>query len=94
MSRLPRHLEHLRTGFTAEAMSADTGKVSYFEGTPIPTSIVIVFLLGVAVALNRTDDNLWFGAYRLGPALLHPLTLIYALSGSAMISATLRVPKP
>ena len=31
---------------------------------------------------------------RIGPAALHPLTLIYGLSGSAMISATLRVPKP
>jgi hypothetical protein len=26
--------------------------------------------------------------------MLHPLALIYAASGSAMISATLRVPKP
>jgi CDP-diacylglycerol--serine O-phosphatidyltransferase len=31
---------------------------------------------------------------RLGPALLHPLVLVYGLSGSAMISATLRIPKP
>jgi len=36
----------------------------------------------------------WLGVYRIGPALVHPLTLIYALSGSAMISATLRIPKP
>ena len=35
-----------------------------------------------------------FGATRIGPGQLHPLTLIYGLSGSAMISATLRVPKP
>jgi CDP-diacylglycerol--serine O-phosphatidyltransferase len=34
------------------------------------------------------------GALEIGPALLHPLALIYAASGSAMISATLRVPKP
>ena len=31
---------------------------------------------------------------RLGPATLHPLTLLYAVNGSAMISATLRIPKP
>jgi CDP-diacylglycerol--serine O-phosphatidyltransferase len=37
---------------------------------------------------------LWFGAYQIGPALLHPLVLVYGLSGSAMISATLRIPKP
>jgi CDP-diacylglycerol---serine O-phosphatidyltransferase len=84
-----------RFNVTAEALSdSATGKVKYFEGTPIPTSIVIVGLLGAALALNRIDDALWFGVYRLGPALLHPLTLIYAASGSAMVSATLRIPKP
>ena len=31
---------------------------------------------------------------KIGPALLHPLALLYAASGSAMISATLRIPKP
>ena len=84
-----------RFNVTAAALSDSvTGKVKYFEGTPIPTSIVIVLMLGVAFLLDRTDERLWFGAYQLGPALLHPLVLIYGLSGSAMISATLRVPKP
>jgi CDP-diacylglycerol---serine O-phosphatidyltransferase len=78
----------------AELADSTTGKVKYFEGTPIPTSIVIVILLGAAFALGRTDDNLWFGSLHLGPATLHPLALIYLLSGSAMISATLRIPKP
>lgn len=79
---------------SAELADQTTGKVKYFEGTPIPTSIVIVLLLGVAQWLGRVDDNLWFGVYQIGPALLHPLTLIYGASGSAMISATLRIPKP
>jgi CDP-diacylglycerol--serine O-phosphatidyltransferase len=70
-----------------------TGKVKYFEGTPIPTSILIVALLAVAFYLSRIDEALWFGVYKIGPALLHPLTLIYAVSGSAMIS-TVRIPKP
>jgi CDP-diacylglycerol--serine O-phosphatidyltransferase len=84
-----------RFNVTAAALSdSATGKVRYFEGTPIPTSIVIVGILGAALAMNRIDDALWFGVYRLGPALLHPLTLIYAASGSAMVSATLRIPKP
>ena len=84
-----------RFNVTAAALSdTETGKVKYFEGTPIPTSIAIVALLGAAVLMGRIDDRLWFGAYHLGPALLHPLSLIYGLSGSAMISATLRIPKP
>jgi CDP-diacylglycerol--serine O-phosphatidyltransferase len=84
-----------RFNVTASSLAdADTGKVKYFEGTPIPTSIVIVGLLAIALLLGRIEDRLWFGAYRIGPAVLHPLALIYAASGSAMISATLRIPKP
>ena len=84
-----------RFNVTAAALSdATTGKVRYFEGTPIPTSVAIVALLAVALWNGRTGEELWFGSYRLGPAALHPLVLVYALSGSAMISATLRIPKP
>jgi CDP-diacylglycerol--serine O-phosphatidyltransferase len=84
-----------RFNVTASSLADErTGKVKYFEGTPIPTSIVIVGLLAIAFWLGRVDDELWFGAWRVGPATLHPLSLIYFVSGSAMISATLRVPKP
>ena len=71
-----------------------TGKVKYFEGTPIPTSVAIVAVLAVAFLAGRTGADLPFGAWRIGPALLHPLALLYVASGSAMISATLRIPKP
>lgn len=84
-----------RFNVTAEALAdAETGKVKYFEGTPIPTSIGIVLMLAAAFALGRINEDLWLGAYRLGPAVLHPLALIYVASGTAMISATLRIPKP
>jgi CDP-diacylglycerol--serine O-phosphatidyltransferase len=84
-----------RFNVTASALADEaTGKVKYFEGTPIPTSVVLVGVLAVAFWLGRVDDELWLGAWRLGPATLHPLSLMFALSGSAMISATLRVPKP
>jgi len=88
ISRLARY------NITAEQMSQATGKVSYFEGTPIPTSIAIVAILAAALEFGRVGVDLWFGAWRVGPATLHPLTLVYVLSGSAMISATLRIPKP
>ena len=78
----------------ADLADTETGKVKYFEGTPIPTSILIVALLGAAFRFGKIDADLWFGMYQVGPALLHPLALVYAASGSAMISATLRVPKP
>jgi CDP-diacylglycerol--serine O-phosphatidyltransferase len=84
-----------RFNVTAAALAdAATGKVKYFEGTPIPTSVVIVLVLAAAAWFARVDDRLWFGVYQLGPALFHPLVLIYFASGSAMVSATLRIPKP
>jgi len=84
-----------RFNVTAAALTdAGTGKVKYFEGTPITTSLLIVLLLCVAALMGRTGDDFWFGVYRIGPAALHPLSLVYAVSGSAMISKTLRVPKP
>ena len=84
-----------RFNVTAAALAdAETGKVKYFEGTPIPTSILIVALLGLAFYLGAVDEHLWLGSTRIGPAILHPLALVYAVSGSAMISATLRIPKP
>jgi CDP-diacylglycerol--serine O-phosphatidyltransferase len=69
------------------------GKVKYYEGIPIPSNLLIVILLGIAFALGRIDEALWFGAYELGWGVLHPLALLYALSGTAMVSGTLRVPK-
>jgi len=82
-----------RFNVTADALAdPSTGKVKYFEGTPIPTSILIVALLAVAFYLGRIDDALWLGVRKIGFALVHPLTLIYAASGSAMIS-TVRIPK-
>jgi len=83
-----------RFNVTASSLAdSKTGKVKYFEGTPIPTSLVIVGVLAIAFWQSSVDDALWFGATRIGPATLHPLTLIYVASGSAMISKTLRVPK-
>ena len=83
-----------RFNVTAEALSDGGDKVKYFEGTPIPTSLVLVIVLAIAAWQGQIGDTLWLGEIRLGPWLLHPLVLMYALSGSLMISKTLRIPKP
>ena len=83
-----------RFNVTAESLSAGGDKVKYFEGTPIPTSLVLVIVLAIAAWQGALGDSLWFGEFKLGPWLLHPLVLMYALSGSLMISKTLRIPKP
>jgi len=82
-----------RFNVTAESLSAGADKVAYFEGTPIPTSVFLTAVLAVAAWQGRLGDNLLGGAWVIGPWLLHPLALLFALSGSLMISKTLRIPK-
>jgi CDP-diacylglycerol--serine O-phosphatidyltransferase len=87
LSRLARY------NVTAEELTGDSGKVSYFEGTPIPTSLVLVMGIAALAATGRVHERLPFGVFHAGGAF-HPLVLAYFLSGSAMVSARLRVPKP
>lgn len=81
-----------RFNATSEALADDSGKVKYFEGTPIPTSVALVAFLAVLYSQGRIGANLWLGAWNFGGAALHPVAILYLLSGSAMIS-TVRVPK-
>ncbi len=87
ISRLARY------NITAEMLSAGANKPKYFEGTPIPSSLILVGVLAVAVWRGSVGDALWGGSVRLGPATLHPLVLMFALSGSLMISKTIHIPK-
>jgi len=87
VSRLARY------NVTAEALSEGSAKVKYFEGTPIPTSVALVAVLAVAAWQGRIGETVWGGAMQLGPWVLHPLVLLFALSGTLMISKTLRIPK-
>ena len=87
VSRLARY------NVTAESLSEGADKVRFFEGTPIPTSVVLVGVLAIAAWQGRLGDAVWGGALTLGPWVLHPLTLMFGLSGTLMISKTLRIPK-
>jgi len=82
-----------RFNVTAEKLSEGTGKVAYFEGTPIPTSVVLTGILAFAAWQGRLGDSVYWGAWQLGPWELHPLVLLFVLSGTLMISKTLRIPK-
>lgn len=81
-----------RFNVTASSLSDESGKVRYFEGTPIPTSVLIVLTIGVLTFRGHIGQDLAFGVWRLGPWLFHPFALVYLASGSLMIS-TLRIPK-
>jgi len=86
VSRLARY------NVTAEELSAGSDKVAYFEGTPIPTSLVLVAVLFAAAMQGALGERLWFGVIEIGGFRLHPLVLLYAVSGSLMISR-LKIPK-
>jgi CDP-diacylglycerol--serine O-phosphatidyltransferase len=86
VSRLARY------NVTAEALSEGEGKVKYFEGTPIPTSLLLVMLMFVAASQDALHESLWFGQVAFGGFTLHPIVLLFALSGSLMVSR-IRFPK-
>jgi CDP-diacylglycerol--serine O-phosphatidyltransferase len=86
VSRLARY------NVTASSLSAGTGKVKYFEGTPIPTSILLVAVMALAAWVGALGEDLWFGAITVAGFTLHPLVLMFAVSGSLMISR-IRIPK-
>ena len=87
VSRLARY------NVTAEELSAGQEKVAYFEGTPIPSSVLLTALLALMAWQGRLGDAVWGGVWTLGAWQLHPLALLFVLSGSLMISKTLRIPK-
>jgi CDP-diacylglycerol--serine O-phosphatidyltransferase len=87
VSRLARY------NVTAESLAGAEGKVAYFEGTPIPTSVLLIGVLALAAWQGRLEDDLYGGVWTLGPGELHPLALLFVLSGTLMISKTLRIPK-
>jgi CDP-diacylglycerol--serine O-phosphatidyltransferase len=87
VSRLARY------NVTAESLSEESGKVAYFEGTPIPTSVVLTAILAWCAWEERLGEAMFAGAWALGPWTFHPMTLLFVASGTLMISKTLRIPK-
>jgi CDP-diacylglycerol--serine O-phosphatidyltransferase len=81
-----------RFNATREELTNKAGRVKYFEGTPIPTSVAIVLLLAILYAFDCVEASLPLGKMTLGPWSRHPLVLIYAFSGAAMVSRV-RIPK-
>src|SRR6185503_13589501 len=80
--------------YNVTASAATASKVRFFEGFPIPTSLLLVALLAVLAGLGRWQEDLPLGAVSIAGLTLHPLSLLFGLHGSAMISKTLRIPKP
>jgi CDP-diacylglycerol--serine O-phosphatidyltransferase len=78
---------------SASLTNAATGKVRYFEGTPIPTSVLLVILMAVLYHLGLTGQQFWWGHWIVLGRGFHPVVILFLVSGSLMVS-TVRVPKP
>lgn len=83
-----------RFNVTAAQLSNETGRVKYFEGMPIPSSVLLILVLAVCFHMGRIGDNLPLGFIAIASFQWHPLSILYFASGCAMISKRLRIPKP
>lgn len=82
LSRLARY------NITAETLATTAGKVKYFEGTPIPTSLLPLGLLVYAFSQEQLM------LVEVADMSIHLTALPFVLSGCLMVSKTLRIPKP
>jgi CDP-diacylglycerol--serine O-phosphatidyltransferase len=87
ISRLARY------NVTAEELSNEAGKVKYFEGTPIPSSLILVAILGICFAAGKFGSDLPLGVFEVAGVQWHPLSGLFFINGSTMISKTLHIPK-
>ena len=72
-----------------------TGKASYFEGLPIPTSLFFLPVMAYWAYHDLLQDSIPFGTIGQGTILeVHPIVGVFAVHACCMISRTLHVPKP
>lgn len=85
-----------RFNVTASVLPKDkTGKSKYFEGTPIPTTLGITFLMTYWVYQGWILEGLPLGTVAEGTAFeFHPAVFIFVIHGCLMVSKTIHIPKP
>ena len=72
------------------------GRAARTANRPLPAGRlppIVALLVGLGLA-DRLGEHLPGGVISAGGVVLHPLVLIFAVSGSLMISKTVRIPKP
>lgn len=73
----------------------ETGKSKYFEGTPIPMSLILVQTMAYWVYKGWTLAQIPLGLWLEGTVLeFHPVVFMFVLHGCLMVSKTLHIPKP
>jgi len=82
-----------RYAVTAESLSAGADTTAHFEGTPIPTSVLPTAVPALVLWQGKLGEMLPGGVGALGPWRLRSLAPMFALSGTLMMSRTLRIPR-
>ncbi|KAH7393824.1 hypothetical protein DE146DRAFT_107968 [Phaeosphaeria sp. MPI-PUGE-AT-0046c] len=73
----------------------ETGKSKYFEGTPIPMSLINVQIMAYWVYKGWTLAQIPLGLWLEGTVLeFHPVVFLFVLHGCLMVSKTIHIPKP
>ena len=80
--------------------SDTTGKIKYFEGLPIPSSLGLVSIMAYCVknghylATLPGGHGVPGGVWMEGTLLeMHPVAIVWGLWAASMVSKTLRIPK-
>jgi CDP-diacylglycerol--serine O-phosphatidyltransferase len=64
----------------------NSGKVAYFEGTPIPTSIALVGVIAYLVHHGQIGHQLPGGSFEIVPGYsFHAMVVMYGISGTLMV---------
>ncbi|KAI4148526.1 MAG: hypothetical protein LQ340_005059 [Diploschistes diacapsis] len=85
-----------RFNVTVSSLPKDAaGKSKYFEGFPAPTSLSIVAMMAYCLFQGSVLERVPGGALAAGTLLeVHPAVGVFVAWGCAMVSRTVRVPKP
>lgn len=63
-----------------------TGKVAYFEGTPIPTTLALVAVLAYLNSVGKVNEHLPGGLIEIVPGYsLHAMVIMFGISGALMV---------
>jgi len=85
-----------RFNVTVQALPKDaSGKSKYFEGTPIPTTLIEDTMMAVWVYKGWVLENVPLGTVFTGTMFeFHPIVLAFCFHGCLMVSKSIHIPKP
>ena len=71
-----------------------SGKSTYFEGTPIPTTLALDAMMAYWVSKGWILADVPWGVVGSGWWAVHPVVGIFVVHGCCMTSRSIRIPKP